>query len=738
MAEHVWQFVRAGGVEQVVIHSGADIAHIGQLDQKLWVALACPVEGVEFDPATLALIDTDHDGRIRPPELIAACEWACARVADPEQLVRGGDRLTLDMLAPETAASQPLRDEVHEWVGPAAELRLDDMIERRKAMAERPFNGDGLVTPQAAEDPALKAFIEVVVRAQGGRKDRSGEVGVGLEELDAFVAHLQTLKAWHLRPGQEPALAPLGEHSLAAARAVHAVRDKVDDFFTRCRLAAYDPLAVPALNPALAAYQALPAQALSGQDAGIASLPLAAVAPGAALPLAAPGLNPAWSEPIHRLWRDALEPWRAWSGRGGETFAAGRMDALEWSALVERLAPCLQWLQAQPGDPLRDSTVAELDGWLSPALHDALRALIQQDEAAGPQFERMADLEKLLRLQRDLFPLLRNFVSFIDFYRREPAIFQAGRLYLDARSCDLTLRVPDPARHAALAGMAKTCLAYCECRREGRKMNIVAAFTAGDVDFLFVGRNGVFYDRQGRDWDATITRLIENPTSIGQAFFSPYKKFLRMVEEQVAKRAAASDAAAQGRMGQWATRAASVGAAPAPGSATPAAAAPAAPAAASTASPAAAALAGRGRFDVGTIAALGVALGSLSTVLVAVFGKFVDLGWWIPAALLGIVLAISGPSMLIAWLKLRQRSLGPLLDASGWAINGRMRVNMRLGASLSRSAHLPAQARLARKDPFAENHAAAQLAAAGLVVAGLLALAWRAGWLARWSLPWQG
>jgi hypothetical protein len=89
--------------------------------------------------------------------------------------------------------------------------------------------------------------------------------------------------------------------------------------------------------------------------------------------------------------------------------------------------------------------------------------------------------------------------------------------------------------------MAKTYLAYCECKREGQKKTIVAAFTAGDVDFLFVGRNGVFYDRAGNDWDATIVKLIDNPTSIGQAFFSPYKKFLRMIEEQVAKHAAAKN-----------------------------------------------------------------------------------------------------------------------------------------------------------------------------------------------------
>ena len=55
---HTWKFFRAGGFNQVVISSGADLLNLDQLDQKLWVALACPTTGVEFDKATLALIDT--------------------------------------------------------------------------------------------------------------------------------------------------------------------------------------------------------------------------------------------------------------------------------------------------------------------------------------------------------------------------------------------------------------------------------------------------------------------------------------------------------------------------------------------------------------------------------------------------------------------------------------------------------------------------------------------------------
>lgn len=79
----------------------------------------------------------------------------------------------------------------------------------------------------------------------------------------------------------------------------------------------------------------------------------------------------------------------------------------------------------------------------------------------------------------------------------------------------------DPARHAGLASAAGAFLAYCECVRKatGEKMYIVTAFTNGDSDHLAVGRNGVFYDRQGRDWDATIVRLVEHPISLREAFW---------------------------------------------------------------------------------------------------------------------------------------------------------------------------------------------------------------------------
>ena len=169
-----------------------------------------------------------------------------------------------------------------------------------------------------------------------------------------------------------------------------------------------------------------------------------------------------------------------------------------------------------------------------------ITAILERDEAKRPEAEGISELERLVRYHAHLGTLLRNYVNFADFYgRSHKAVFQAGRVFLDQRSADLVLQVHDAGRHASMAGLSGACLVYLDCIRksDGRKRTICAAITDGDSDNLLVGRNGLYFDREGRDYDATITRIVDNPISIKQAFWSPYKKFLRMVEDFVAKRA---------------------------------------------------------------------------------------------------------------------------------------------------------------------------------------------------------
>jgi len=364
-------------------------------------------------------------------------------------------------------------------------------------------------------------------------------------------------------------------------------------------------------------------------------------------------------------------------------------------------------------EPLGIARVREL---LAGDAKAQVEALIARDLELEPEAKSIADVVRMVHYHRDLHTLLRNFVNFSDFYDpARPAIFQAGTLYLDSRSCDLCVKVEDPAAHSALGSLSRMYITYCECRRSGGgTMKIAACFTQGDSDYLMVGRNGVFYDRQGNDWDANIVKIVENPISIRQAFFAPYKKFLRLIEEQVAKFAAAKEAESSAKVAAAATGTVdhATGVAKAPPKAAPV---------------------DVGKM-VGIIAAIGVGVGALGTVFGGLVAGFMGLQpWWAKlVALAGMVLLVSGPSMLIAWLKLRQRTLGPVLDANGWAINGRVKVNLPLGHALTARALLPAGAVRSLKDPYEDKGAARRRFLFWTVVVIVIAALGTARWFHVW------
>jgi hypothetical protein len=679
---HRWRFFRAGGFDQVRIESGADLANLPSLDQKLWVALACPARGIEFDTKTLELIDTDKDGRIRAPEILAAVKWACAVVKDPEVLTKGSTALPLAAFNEATPEGKRLLASAKRILAnldkaSATEIALDEAMDKTRIFAQTRFNGDGIVAEDAAADVALQAVIKDIMAAVGAEVDRSGKGGVSQAKVDQFFTECQAYSDWCAKVEKDGALIlPLGEATAGAVAAYRAVRVKVEDYFARCRLAAFDARALAALNRQEADYLALAASDMTISSAEVSGFPLARIEAGKPLSMV-DGINPAWAGALARFAEQVVKP------MVGERAS---LSAAEWAAIGAKLAPYDAWQGAKAGATVEKLGLARVRELLGGSAKAVISALIAEDKRYEPEANAIGEVEKLLRFTRDLCPLLNNFVSFRDFYlRRGKAVFQVGTLYLDGRACDLCVRVDDAAKHAALAGLAKTYLAYCDCTRPGssEKMTIAAAFTGGDSDQLMLGRNGLFYDRKGRDWDATITKIIENPISIRQAFFAPYKKLLRMVEEQVAKRAAAADAAADQKLAAAATAAATADKSPV--------------------APAAGAPAPAKKTDVGTVAAIGVALGSVGTFVAMIFAKFIDLGPWIPVALLGLILVISGPSMLIAWLKLRQRNLGPILDANGWAVNARAKVNVPFGGALTAVAVLPPGAERSITDAYADK-----------------------------------
>jgi hypothetical protein len=677
-----WKFFRAGGLLQVSVATPEELGGLGALDPKLWVALACPVKGVEVDPGTLASVDTDGDGRIRPPEVIEAVRWALARMPDAEAWMRGEAALPLSVLSVEGEDGQRLASLAARVAAEAGDgidrIGVAEVEAFASRFASLLYNGDGIVPPEEVPDEAARAFLAEASRLAGTVPDRNGKPGVNEELLDLFLAQAKEALAWR-EAGRDPAVRPLGDATEAAFAVREAVRGKVEDYFFRCRLCAFDPNASEYWTFGAEEMRALAPKSAEETTRAVDTLPLARIEPGRPLPLRE-GVNPAWAGRL-AAFAEATAPLL-----GGEV---GELDEAGWARITAALAPHAAWLAAKPATPCADSDPAALRALLDGTGEAAARETIRADAAHAVESGEIDVLVRLVRYRRDLPVLLRNFVNFADFY--DPAvmgIFQAGRLYLDARSCELCFAVEDTAAHSSLAAPGRLHLVYCNLERksDGLARTICAAFTAGYSESLWVGRAGVFYDRLGRDWDAVIVKVVENSISLREAFWSPWRKMARMVGAQVNKIMAAREAAAQASFQKGVDESGKAVAGGAPPPPPPAAAA-------------------GGAAMASSVAALGIALGFISTAMTAVVSLLAGMPLWKTGlAIVGLFLLVSGPSVVLTYFRIRSRDLAPVLNASGWAVNQRIPLPLKLARRLTRLAELPAAGAVAlHADPYADK-----------------------------------
>ncbi len=216
-ANHKWNFFRAGGFDQVHFESGADLLNLEHLDQKLWAALSCPTRGVEFDTKTLDLIDTDKDGRIRSPEILAAVKWACSMLKNPDELLRPHAALELSSISDATPEGKQVLASAKQILAnlgkkDAAAISLEDTTDTVKIFAATQFNGDGIVPADSAGDDATKAVINDIIACLGSEPDRSGKPGISQARADQFFAEAVAFSDWWKKAETEAGtILPLGD-----------------------------------------------------------------------------------------------------------------------------------------------------------------------------------------------------------------------------------------------------------------------------------------------------------------------------------------------------------------------------------------------------------------------------------------------------------------------------------------------------------------------------------------------
>ena len=309
------------------------------------------------------------------------------------------------------------------------------------------------------------------------------------------------------------------------------------------------------------------------------------------------------------------------------------IDRLEWKKIKVAFAPYRAWAASKP-------------------------------VASAPEKTGLEEEERLIRYRKNLGEFLVNYVSMDRLYGgKGSAIFQVGILRIDGKELNLCFHVESEAAHSALSGRSECCVIYVSLSRpeEGATRTICAVVTAGTVGGLYVGRNGVFYDRDGRDWNATITKVVESQVSLAEAFWAPWKKLGAAIANAVKKFLGDRESAADAKLSAGAQNVAAGkkdGASGAGGAAL-----------------------------ASSVAAIGIGVGMVGAAAASLMAAVKGMGpWQAVAAVVAIILVVSLPSVILTWFKLRRRDLGAILNAGGWAINRQMRFSMKLARTFTKCA----------------------------------------------------
>ena len=677
--KYKWEFENIGGTSRVRIFKGDDIAHLDELDKKMWTVLSCPVKGLEIDEKSLAYMDWDADGKIRVNDVISISKWITSVLKNSDLLLEGKDSIDIEQINTEVPEGAKLYNSAKQILEnlnkEGTRISLADTTDIAAIFAKTRFNGDGVITEASTDDEQEKAAINAAITATGGTLDRSGAQGVNTDQIEAFYADLAAYDAWN----SAVVTPPFADKTEVAIDLYNALDAKMRDFFMRSKLASFSPDSVAALDVQTARIEAISAENLQNKQEEISQYPIARITGKSEIDLSAP-INPAWADKFNTL-KDIV-------------VAADKTTLTEadWDEIGAQFTTYTTWKNGKAGASVESLGIDAIKELLAQNKKEALLALVAQDAALKEDVENIEMVDKFLHILKDFYQLLKNFITFHDFYDKDKkvkAIFQSGTLIIDQRACNFCMKVSDMAKHSASAAASGMYLVYCDCTTKAKTgtLQIVAAITVGDIGNLVVGKNAIYYDNEGVEWDAVVTKIVDNPISISQAFWSPYRRMATAIENLINKSAAEKDAKMMSQANEKINAMpTSLPEAPKEGEA----AAPATP---------------TPPFDIakfaGIFAAIGMALGMIGTAVASIAKGIFALQWWqLLLSFIGILLIISGPAMIMAWMKLRRRNIAPLLNANGWAINAESKISIPFGATLTDIAKYP---KLHLKDPYAKK-----------------------------------
>ncbi len=663
-------FTRFGRSFHLRIDSADDLRHAAELDEALWVATNAPIGQIHCDPTLLNMLDTDGKGRITARELKSVIRWLLDTLSDHNGIDEGSTVLRFAAINESTedgsriaaAAAKMLR---RLDAGDSKQITLQQVREIRKEVEATPVSEAGLVPPEAGEDEIVRTFIKDMIETIGGTKHLSGSMAVGASQLEKFLADARAYLDWHNRGVlADDAIGidvmPLGAATKEAYAVLAGVRGKIDEYFAQCQALVTDERFVQPMGWAERELVHMDFDDPAAVEAVLSRAPLARANTARELIFNDP-INPHYAARIEEFRHRVLGP-----VLGDD--AGDRLTSDGWRKIKDAFATHQLWVLAKP-----DVTVAKLGAetlgmYLDEKFAAELTALIERSKAAAVELADIRLTEKLILAQGHMLELANNFVSFPRLYDADRrAMFEMGTLVADGRRFCFALHVIDRKKHAKIATASNMFVMYVNVTPRDRRADYEVAIpvTSGGRGNLAAGKRGVFYEIDGAECDAQIVQIIENPISLREAFFSPFKRLGRLLTGKIESLTTEAEKKLDKAAAEVAT----------------------------SPKPAPRAKSG-GLSGGGAMIGAGLAIAALGSAMAYITKSLSQVHWW--QVLVGVacaIIAVMLPTSIVAFMKLRKRDLSAILEGAGWAINARMRLTRKLGVFFTNRPKYPAHAR---------------------------------------------
>ena len=684
-------FENYGGIFQLRLETAEDLASLGKLKESRWAATSAPVDCFRCDPAVLKCLDPDETGRIRTQNLKDAQECLFHFLSNREGVTQQSDVLRLDDLDTTHSEGRKLQ-EVCKWILEQLERQGSKEISLKQIRAFRAGyarvfpNGDGIVPLVDIEAENTRAFCADVVKYAGEVKDAAGKIGYGKEQLQRFLDRARAMRDWMVEGKQTAAgeqrsseLWRWGDATPEATAIVFVLEAKLEQFFWQCDLLRVEPRAVSRFELSEEELEEFDLENALAIEKRLSMAPLSRPNAAGELNLNS-DLNPCYEERVWELRDKVLK-----RALGTEVEKLTRED---WEKVKALFEPHKAWYDAKPKDEIEALGEESLTAYLEGELPKEAEVLIERDLSVRDELEQIATVEKLCLLQRWFLELANNFVNFSQLYDpNRRSLFEEGTLVIDGRELGFSMKVTSRSEHRKIAETSRMFLIYVEITSKvvtsshREKFELVVAVTAGQRGGISVGKRGVFFDIEEREWDARIVEVVENPISLWEAVKAPFQRIAGLAAQKVERIAARETESIE-----KATEAGleKIDATPA-GEEKPSTGSAAAPVHKTSVRDL---LLGGGLVFAAVGSSLAFIVKTLSEVNPLHLGAVV-------LALGSIVTLSSG---LLGYLKLRSRDMSALLEAAGWAVNFRMKLTRRLGRLFTHRRGLPKDAVKRRRD----------------------------------------